>query len=111
MLKKHPVVILVLILLMSALACNFPTRENIAAPTPEGPEATFTALAQTLEVILTETAAAIPPVLTDTPSPTTPSYKCSRDGDLPAGDHKHTGAPNATAMRSGQFCFRCEHTG
>jgi hypothetical protein len=72
MLKKHPVVIFVLIMLMSALACNFPTRENIAAATPEGPEATFTALAQTLEVILTETAAVTPPALTETPSPTTP---------------------------------------
>jgi hypothetical protein len=69
MLRKHPVLILVGILILSALACNFPTRANITAPTPEGPEATFTALAQTLEVILTETAA-FTPQASETASPT-----------------------------------------
>jgi hypothetical protein len=70
MLKKHPILLFVIILLLSALACNFPTRENISAPTPEGPEATFTALAQTLEVILTQTAAATPEPTQETPVPT-----------------------------------------
>jgi hypothetical protein len=72
MLRKYPVLILVGILILSALACNFPTRANIAAPTTEGPEATFTALAQTLAVILTETAASTPQAVSETPSPTSP---------------------------------------
>jgi hypothetical protein len=74
MLKKHPIIFFVLILIMSATACNFPNRADVSAPTPEGPEATFTSLAQTLEVVLTQTAASTPQQALETPSPTTPPW-------------------------------------
>jgi hypothetical protein len=70
MLKKYPLFGFIVILLLSAAACNFPTRAEISAPTPQGPEGTFTAIAQTLEVILTETAVSTPETLIETPSPT-----------------------------------------
>jgi hypothetical protein len=57
MLKKHPVLAILLIFVLTAVACNFPTAAAGTA-TPEGPQATFTALAQTLEVALTQTASA-----------------------------------------------------
>ncbi len=59
MIKKHPLLAFFTILALAALACNFPSRGD-AAPTAAGPEATFTALAQTLEVALTQTAEAMP---------------------------------------------------
>jgi hypothetical protein len=83
MVKKHPVLLFVLILFVSALACNFPTRDNISAPTPEGPEATFTALAQTLEVILTQTAVTTP----ETPTPTTTQFPTTAPTNIPTATY------------------------
>jgi hypothetical protein len=85
MLKRHPIIALILILALLAIACNFPTRDRNNSSAP-GPGATFTALAETLQVILTETAAVeqqvptatqtgtslpptIPPTLTPLPLP------------------------------------------
>ncbi len=59
MLKKHPILALLFILALAAAACNFPSRAD-QTPTPSGPEGTFTAIAQTLEVALTQTAQADP---------------------------------------------------
>ncbi len=91
MIKKHPFLALVFILAFAAAACNFPSRGE-TTPTPSGPDATFTAIAQVLEAALTQTAEAIPqqdatgtsvpptlpptstaiPLITNTPNPPTP---------------------------------------
>jgi hypothetical protein len=99
MVKKHPVLLFVLILFVSALACNFPTRDNISAPTPEGPEATFTALAQTLEVILTQTAVTTleTPTPTTTQFPTTCTHQYS-NCHLPTSANPNISAPHPGAM-------------
>jgi hypothetical protein len=53
--KYRPMIALILVLLAAGLACNFPTS---AKKTPTGPQGTFTALAQTLDVFLTQTSVA-----------------------------------------------------
>lgn len=59
MLKKHPILALLFILALASMACNFPTRAN-RTPTPSGPDATFTALVETLQVAFTQTAQTTP---------------------------------------------------
>jgi hypothetical protein len=54
--QVHPLLKLLLILVLTAVACNIPAAGR--TPAASGPEATFTALAQTIQVILTQTAQA-----------------------------------------------------
>jgi len=76
MLRRHPLLLLVLVLAVVAIACNLPfSRAGSSTPQVKGPEATFTQLARTIEAVLTQTAAEeenpnVEP--TNTPVPPTP---------------------------------------
>ncbi|MDZ4158221.1 MAG: NBR1-Ig-like domain-containing protein [Anaerolineaceae bacterium] len=76
MAKKHPLLVLVMILLAAALACTLPTAATPAQPANEA-EATITALARTVEAILAHTPTAPPaseqPTTTFTAEPPTPT--------------------------------------
>lgn len=56
MTHKHPLLVPTAVLILAALACNLPSAAG-RTPTPSGPEATFTALAETLASVMTQTAA------------------------------------------------------
>ncbi len=71
MTKKHPVLVLLFLLALASVACNFPTRAE-QTPVASGPEATFTSIALTLEVALTQTVQALPPGTETPPAPTLP---------------------------------------
>jgi hypothetical protein len=83
MLKKQPILVFLLILLLTALACNFPSRQSVSAPTPDGPEATLTAVAETLQAILTQTAAAAKETDVPTPVPALPTQPSLPTAVLP----------------------------
>ncbi len=69
MTHKHPLFTLMAVLMLAALACNLPSAAG-GTPTPSGPEATFTALAETLAAVMTQTAAAGAPTGDATPTAT-----------------------------------------
>lgn len=87
--KFTPMIALVLILLLAGLACNLPASNKA---TPTGPQGTFTALARTLDVLLTQTAVAGGQVTVITPMPGTGSATVTNTL-MPSATNRPTNTP------------------